>query len=172
MSTTANDPWALLAEASVEYVGERAIDLELAPGVGVRYAPPGGLTKSDYDFFGIEGWDDGLPTYNLFEALDDGLLTPAPLNLPPPAPPPVRWFHAKHEQPPPEFPYGPLRGTQRDLAAKMYPGRRVDTRRLQRKAGTGASIWVRKKDRTHYEVWFRYEGDYVKVTGNAQAAVM
>jgi hypothetical protein len=162
MSTTANVPWGLFAKASIEYLGEGYIELELAPGVRMTYTPPGGFTESDYDLFGIEGLDDGLPTYNLFEGLDDGLLTPAP--------PHVRWFHAKHEQPPPEFPYGPLRGTQRELAAKIWPGKRVDTRRLQSKAANEASIWVRKKHRTRYEIWFQQEGEYMKATGKAQAA--
>ena len=164
MSTTANVPWGLLAEASIEYLGEGYIELELAPGVRMTYTPPGGFTESDYDLFGIEGLDDGLPTYNLFgiEGLDGGPLTPAP--------PPVRWVHAKYEQPPPKFPYGPVCGTQRDLAAKIWPGSRVDTRRFQRKAATGASIWVRKMHRTRYEVWFRNEVDYAKVTGKAQGA--
>src|SRR5438309_1973398 len=121
MSAMAAIPWALLAEASVKYVSEDAIDLELAPGVRTRYAPPQGLSKSDYDFFGIEGWNDEV-------------LTPAPLIVP--------WFHDRHEQPSPRFAYGPLHGTQRELAAVIFPGKRVDTRRFQRKAATGASIWV------------------------------
>jgi hypothetical protein len=148
MSARADVPWALLAEATVKYAGERAIELELAPGVRARFAPPEGLTKSDYDFFGIEGWDDEL-------------LTPAPLVVP--------WFHEKREEPPPNFRFGPLHGTQRELAALICPGKRVDTRRFQSKAGTGASIWVRKQHRTHYEVWFRHEGEYMKATGKTYA---
>jgi hypothetical protein len=150
MFANADVPWALLAEASVEYVGERAIDLELAPGVRIRYAPTEGLTKSDYDFFGIEGWDDEL-------------LTTAPSTTLPSVK--STWFHNKSERPPAEFRYGPLAGTQRELAARICPGVRVDTRRLQRKSALGASIWTRKQHRKLYEVWFRHERDYLKATG-------
>ena len=149
MSASNDIPWALLASASVKYVGEQAIELELVPGLRTRYAPPEGLSKRDYDFFGIEDWNDEE-------------LTPAPVIVP--------WFHKKHEKPPPRFCYGPVHGTQRELAAIICPGNRVDTRRFQRKAATGASIWVMKRHRTHYEVWFRHEGEYMKVTGQTQAA--
>jgi hypothetical protein len=145
-----------LAEASVSYVGDRAIELDLVDGVRISYRPPGGLTKEDYDFFGIEGYRDEP--------------TPAP-SAPPPAPPNTlasfrsTWFHAKTEQAPAAFRYGPLAGTQRELAAKIFPGVRIDTRRLQRKAALGASIWVRKQHRTLYEVWFRHEHDHAQATG-------
>src|SRR5262245_29004761 len=154
-------PWSLLAEASVRYVGEQAIELDLPDGVRIAYRPPGGLTKRDYDFFEIDGYE-ATP--------GPSTLPPAP-STPPPAPsttlPTVKstWFHSKSEQPPAEFRYGPLAGTQRELAAKICPGVRVDTRRLQRKAALGASIWVRKQHRKLYEVWFRHEHAHAKASG-------
>src|SRR5690349_3787684 len=123
MSIRTDIPWSLMAEASVIYIREQATELDLAHGVQITYRPPGGLTQKDYDFFEIEGYEDEL--------------IPAPSALPPAPPntlPSFTWFHAQTEQPPAEFRYGPLAGTQRDFAAQICPGKRIDTRRLQRKA--------------------------------------
>ena len=135
-------PWAMLAEASITYADRQGIDLEY-DGIELRYRPPGGLTASDYEFFGVE------PPYN----------DPAPLIS-------DRWYHDRGEQVPPSFPWGPLRGTQEQVAAWLYSGQRgrkkPDARPLHGKAASGTTIWVRKVHRTLYEVWFRHEGDYAR----------
>ncbi len=160
MSQSADIPWSLLAEASVRYVGERSIDLELARGVRISYRPTGGLTERDYDFFGIEGYEE--------EAIQapSTLLPMVPTPLPSaPSVPPSTWFHGKNDSPPAAFKHGPLAGTQRDLATRTCPGKRIDTRRLHRKAAMGVSMWVRKQHRKLYEVWFLHEHDYLRAIG-------
>lgn len=133
-------PWAMLAEATPTYADDKGVDLDY-DGVQIRYVPAGGMTPQDYEFFEVE---------------------------PPVADPPTqfhdRWYHGAGEATPKSFPWGPLSGTQEQLAAWMFPDqhgqKKPDARPLHRRAKNGKAIWVRKIHRTLYEVWFRHESEY------------
>ena len=69
-----------------------------------------------------------------------------------------RWYHHFTEDPPQEFPYGPLPGQKQQLAHALF-GREVDPRRIRAAANEGL-IWVRKRHRCRYEMFFRTEGEF------------
>ena len=131
-------PSDLLEEASITYADDRGVDLEHG-GIKLRYEPTGGMTQEDYDLFQIDP-----PEWPAVQS------TPTSSR---------RWFHEKHALVPSAFPFGPLQGTQEQLAAWMFSTQRnrekPDARPLHGMAINGNFIWVQKLHRTCYEVWFR-----------------
>lgn len=64
------------------------------------------------------------------------------------------WYHSRHAKRPPMFKFGPLTGTQQELAAALFSDGKPDRRRLKGKVERGV-IWVRRINRTKYEAWSR-----------------
>jgi hypothetical protein len=64
------------------------------------------------------------------------------------------WLNPSGSEPPPSHQFGPLEGTQKQLASWVHPHGSDDPRHLQTRAEAGG-IWVRKIHARLYEVWFR-----------------
>lgn len=64
------------------------------------------------------------------------------------------WLNPAGSQPPPLFQFGPLEGTQKQLASWVHPHGNDDARQLQKKVEAG-QLWMRKIHARLYEVWFR-----------------
>jgi len=73
------------------------------------------------------------------------------------------WCNAPDKAPPIEFQFGPLTGTQKELASWLYADGKYDRRRLQTKAENGL-VWVRPIDRYHYEIFFKHQKDHEVAT--------
>lgn len=71
----------------------------------------------------------------------------------------AKWIHEKWEEPPAEFPHGPIKGNQRKLTAWLYPDESTDYRHLQNKAANGV-IWVRLVHRYQCAVWFKFKREF------------
>ena len=69
------------------------------------------------------------------------------------------WCHAADDDPPASFQYGPITGSQKDLASWLYASGKPDSRNLHAKA-LNKTIWVRKLNRYHYEVLFKNEKEH------------
>ncbi len=74
---------------------------------------------------------------------------------------PPKWYHGKNEDHPSEFPFGPVCGNQKDLASAIDG--KPDGRHLMYKARNGV-VWVRRRHRTCYEVWFKIKQDCQRVS--------
>ena len=70
-----------------------------------------------------------------------------------------QWFHPASDAPPESHPFGPLEGTQKEIASWLYPDGKPDRRRLIEKANS-KSIWGKKINKRKYEVWFRTQNDF------------
>jgi hypothetical protein len=64
------------------------------------------------------------------------------------------WCHGAGAEPPPSFAFGPLEGTQKELASWTHQHGNQDARSLQARAERGA-VWVKMHHKRRYEVWFR-----------------
>jgi hypothetical protein len=69
------------------------------------------------------------------------------------------WHHAPSDQKPVQYAHGPLVGTKKDLGVWLggTPGPNVRTLEQKAEAGT---VWVIRRTRTCFEVWFRNQGTY------------
>lgn len=63
------------------------------------------------------------------------------------------WCHGAGDDPPPSFAFGPLEGTQKELASWTHQHGNQDARSLQARAQRGA-VWVKMHHKRHYEAWF------------------
>lgn len=64
------------------------------------------------------------------------------------------WWHPAGLEPPSSYSFGPLEGTQKELASWLHPHGNDDPRHLQARA-VGGSVWVRRIHARHYEAWFK-----------------
>jgi hypothetical protein len=78
------------------------------------------------------------------------------------------WCHGEAEQPPADFPFGPLHGPQARLASWVYHDAKPDRRRLRLLARCGV-IWVRRVHKRLYQVWFRHKEDYARANSRRLA---
>ncbi len=69
------------------------------------------------------------------------------------------WCHGAGAEPPPTFAFGPLEGTQKELASWTHPHRNDDARSLQARAQRGA-VWVKTHHKRRYEAWFRSQRQF------------
>jgi hypothetical protein len=69
------------------------------------------------------------------------------------------WCNSAASDPPPSHPFGPLLGTQKQLATWLFNDDVLDHRRLHGKAQRGV-VWVRAVHSRLYETWFRTEREY------------
>jgi len=76
-----------------------------------------------------------------------------------------KWCHEEGEEPPADFKFGPLRGTQEQLALWLGGKNRRDGRLLQAKA-RNRIVWVRMFHKRSYEAWFRSETNYAYANRN------
>jgi len=69
------------------------------------------------------------------------------------------WAHSAGTEPPHSYSFGPLEGTQKELASWLHPQGKDDARHLHTKAKSGG-VWVKKVHARHYEVWFRNQSGF------------
>ncbi len=70
-----------------------------------------------------------------------------------------QWFHTASEEPPTNYPAGPLVGTKKSLICGIHHDGRNVPSRLEAQGRQGV-IWVRKVHTRRYEVWFRTEKEF------------
>ena len=69
-----------------------------------------------------------------------------------------KWYHAQDEPIPPRFYYGPLLGTMKDLDHAVG-GKGANGRQIKGKNERG-TLWVVRRQRTTYQVWFTSQPDF------------
>ncbi len=79
-----------------------------------------------------------------------------------------KWLHEPSEEPPSKFPYGPIKGSLKELAAWLYTDESTDYRHLPRKAAANV-IWAKRVNRYKCEVWFKSEREF-KIARERQQA--
>jgi hypothetical protein len=72
-----------------------------------------------------------------------------------------KWWHEAHENPPPEWPFGPLVGTAADLARAADPQQRKSRYRWRDlEPLAGHRVWVRREKTREWEVFFRSKHEF------------
>jgi len=79
------------------------------------------------------------------------------------------WAHSAGTEPPSSYSFGPLEGTQKELASWLHPQGKDDARHLHTKAKSGG-VWVKKVHTRHYEVWFRNQQAFEAAQRRRQAS--
>ena len=79
------------------------------------------------------------------------------------------WCHDPEEEPTDKFCYGPLLGTQTQVASWLWGKTREDGSYLKSLAKQG-EVWVRRRHTRLYEVWFKDEGMYHAAAANEKKA--
>ena len=82
-----------------------------------------------------------------------------------------KWWHKQTEEPPDEFPFGPIKGSQQALARWLYADESTDYRQLPNKADAKL-IWGKRIGRYMCEVWFKKERDFTNASEQKTANPM